>query len=146
MLLYVQISLQQYHCLLMVNVFPLISAIVLGDFLFYVTAVNKMFNLGAGGDVLCYRVARSRGDDGFPCRLVLGRSYQCWGEQLGLESNHCLSPLVNLTWLHLIFFIATMIIFLLILREATQSSLSAALLEPSVHLDFLKQIVSAWLN
>lgn len=96
-LLYMQISLQQYHRLLMVNVFPLISAIVLGDFLFYVTAVNKMFNLGAGGDVLCYRVARSRGDDEFPHRLVLGRSYQCWGEQLGLESNHCLSPLMNLT-------------------------------------------------
>lgn len=103
MLLYVQISLQQYHCLLMVNVFPLISAIVLGDFLFYVTAVNKMFNLGAGGDVLCYRVARNGGDDEFPHRLVLGRSYQCWGEQLGLESNHCLSPLMNLTWLHLFF-------------------------------------------
>lgn len=61
MLLYVQLSLQRYHRLLMVNVFPLISAIVLGDFLFYVTAVNKMFNLGAGGNVLCYCVARSRG-------------------------------------------------------------------------------------
>lgn len=44
MLLGVQISLQQYPCLLIVNVFPLISVIVLGDFLFYVTAVNKMFN------------------------------------------------------------------------------------------------------
>lgn len=44
------------------------------------------------------------------------------------------------------FFIMTMIIFLLILREATQSSLSAALLESSVHLDFIKQIVSAWLD
>lgn len=54
---------------------------------------------------------------------------------------------MNLTWLHLIFFIATIIIFLLILREATQSSLSAALLESRVHLDFFfKQIVSAWLN
>lgn len=54
---------------------------------------------------------------------------------------------MNLTWLHLFFFfIVTMIIFLLILREATQSSLSAALLESRVHLDFFKQIVSAWLD
>lgn len=54
---------------------------------------------------------------------------------------------MNLTWMHLFFFfIVTMIIFLLILREATQSSLCAALLESRVHLDFFKQIVSAWLD
>lgn len=94
---------------------------------------------------------KEQGDDEFLRRLVLGRSYQCWGEQLALESNHCLSLLMNLTWLHLFFFfffffIVTMIIFLLILREATQSSLSAALLESRVHLDCFKQIVSAWLD
>lgn len=43
---------------------------------------------------------------------------------------------MNLTWLHLLFFIVTIIIFLLILRETVQSSLSTALLESRVHLNF----------
>lgn len=38
------------------------------------------------------------------------------------------------------FFIMTMILFLLILREATQSSLFAALLESSVHLILLSKL------
>lgn len=53
-------SLQRYRSRSMVNAFPLIFVIVLGDFLFCVTAVNKMFNLRAGGDVACYRVAGKR--------------------------------------------------------------------------------------
>lgn len=80
MLLYVQISLQRYHCLLMVNVFPLISVIVLGDFLFYVTAVNKMFNLGAGGDVLCYRVARNGG-------MTSSCADLCWEDHINAGEN-----------------------------------------------------------
>ena len=77
----------------MVNVFPLISAIVLGDFLFYVTAVNKMFNLRAGGDVACYRVARKGGDDKFPHRLVLGKIVSMQAFRLGRTAGFGVKPL-----------------------------------------------------
>lgn len=78
----------------MVNVFPLIFAIVLSNFLFYVTAVNKMFNLGAGDDVACYRVARKGGGgDEFPHRLVLGKIVSMQPFRLGRTAGIGVKPL-----------------------------------------------------
>lgn len=121
----------------MVNVFPLISVTALGDFLFYVTAVNKMFNLGAGGDVLCYRVARNRGGWRVPAQTCAGKIVS----MLGRTDGFGVKPLPftlnepDLAASH--FFIS---IFRLILRKASQSSLSAALLESRMHLDFLSRL------
>lgn len=93
MLFYVQISLQRYRSRSTVNVFPLIFAIVLSDFLFDVTAVNKMFNLGAGGDVACYHVVRKRGDDAFPHRLVLEKIVSMQPFRLGRTAGFGVKPL-----------------------------------------------------
>lgn len=97
--------------------FPLIFAIVLSDFLFDVTAVNKMFNLGAGGDVACYHVVRKRGDDAFPHRLVLEKIISMQPFRLGRTARFGVKPLPftlnesDLAASNFLNFIMTVIIF-----------------------------------
>lgn len=123
------------------------SLILLGDFLSCVTAVNKIFNVRAGGDVACCKEEEWGGNDEFPHRLVLGKILSMQPFRLGLESK--LLPFTlnepdlaasNCSW-----FIMAMIISPSN-TEPSNSILCVCCTErvKGTHLCYFKQIVPAW--